>query len=190
MASLLFLFLPFCALAQEGWSGETESGADGKHEVFFSQYVNYDTKNWNILTRYFWVKGVVNRGEFAAGPTFKVTEHTVVKLQFGGTTNKAVMAAGTILTEVRQHSVLYIADAKFSTTGTPNTLFQKVFVALNKKGSVQLRAEHLQVGKSQDFLRLGLEYQHNMPGKTQLFVAPFFDPVRKTGGLQGGFRFF
>jgi hypothetical protein len=190
IGSLFLLLLPVSALAQQGWSGETEVGTDGKGENFFSQYVFYDVENYNVLVRYFWVNDALNRGEFAIGPTFKIKQQNVLKLQFGGTTDKDVMVAGLIVTKVANRGILYIADAKFSTTDSPNTLYQKVFVALNARGSFQFRAEHLQVGSVQGFLRLGAEYQQSLPRQTQLFVAPFYDPIKKTLGIQGGFRFF
>ena len=67
-------------------SGETEAGSNGKGGSFFSQYLFYDFKDANVLTRYFVVNGAVNRGEFAIGPTFKLGKKTVVKPAFGATT--------------------------------------------------------------------------------------------------------
>lgn len=171
-------------------SGETEVGTDGKGEGFFSHYLFFDTKNVNVLARYFYVNGVLQRGEFAIGPTLKLGNSNVLKLQFGGYTDKSVMLAGLLIAKVRGREVLYIANGKLSTRGGLNTLYQKLFIPLTKSGRWQFRAEDLQVGSEQGFMRLGLEYQHKLPDNAHIFIAPYYDPIRKAVGGQFGLRFF
>ena len=171
-------------------SGETEVGTDGKGEGFFSQYLFYDFKKVNVLTRYFYVNEVLQRGEFAIGPTLKLRNGNVLKLQFGGTTDKEVMLAGTFIAKIKGREVLYIADGKLSTQDGPHTLYQKLFVPLVKNGAWQFRVEDLQVDSDQGFLRVGLEYQHKIPDNAHIFVAPFYDPIQKAVGGQFGLRFF
>ncbi len=187
IASLLLASGP--AFAQN-LSGETEVGTDGKGEGFFSQYLFYDTKNVNVLTRYFYVNGVLQRGEFAIGPTLKLSNSNVLKLDFGGTTDKEIMIAGTLIAKVKGREVLYIADGKLSTQGGPHTLYQKLFVPLVKSGRWQFRVEDLQVGSGQSFLRIGLEYRYNIQKNAHVFIAPQYDPIRKAVGGQFGVRFF
>ena len=185
--SFVFLLIVGSSEAQE-LSGETEVGSDGT--PFVSQYIFCDGRHINVLARYFRVKDGLNRGEFAAGPTIKVGGNTV-KLQFGGATDKNIMVAGTaIISLLAGHAILYIADAKFPIRSGPKTLYQKVFIAFNRNGSFQFKAEHLLVGRLQGFLRVGGEYQNNMPHHTQFFAAPFYDLANDKFGGQVGFRFF
>jgi len=189
LSIILLLFASGPSFAQ-GLSGETEVGTDGNGEGFFSQYLFYDFKHVNVLTRYFWVNEVLQRGEFAVGPTLELNNGNVLKLQFGSTTDKDVMIAGTLIAKVKGRGILYIADGKLATqAGLPNTLYQKLFVSLTANGTWQFRIEYLQVGDDQSFLRIGPEYQHKLNNK-QLFIAPQFDPIRKQVGGQIGVRFF
>ena len=89
-------------------SGETETGTNNRGGAFVSQYVFYDWPNANLLTRYFWVNGAVNRAELAFGPTLKIGG-TVLKLQFGSTTDREVMSAGLAVGKIAKHQVMYIA---------------------------------------------------------------------------------
>lgn len=188
LAMIILLFFPGSVFAQ-GLSGETEVGSDGKGEGFFSQYLFYDTKNTNILTRYFYVNGVLQRGEFALGPTLKFNQNYILKFQFGGTTDKEVMLAGLLIAKVKGREILYIADGKLSTQDGPHALFQKLFIPLVQSGRWQFRVEDLQVNRDQSFLRIGLEFQQKLPDNSHLFVAPFYDPIRKAVGGQFGLRF-
>lgn len=172
----------------EGVSGETELGTDGKGEPFISQYVFYDTERSNLLTRLFWVEGVLNRGEFAYGPTLKMGE-VGLKLQFGGTTNRDLMLGANIFSKIKNRDVFYIVDWKISTTDRPNTVYQKGWYQINGSGSWQFRVEDLQVGSKQAFLRIGVEYRRDTSKTTHLFVAPFVDPTNRGFGGQLGFRF-
>lgn len=192
LSTIVSLLIATGQLFAQSLSGEAEVGTDGRGEGFFSQYLFYDLKNVNVLTRYFWVNGVLRRGEFAVGPTLKFGNGSVLKFQFGGTTDREVMAAGLLVAKIAGHEILYIADGKLSTQDGPHTLYQKIFVLLDKGsfGSLQFRAEDLQVGSEQGFLRIGLEYQHNLPDSAHLFLAPFYDPIRKQVGGQVGLRFF
>ncbi len=176
----------------QGLSGETEVGSDGKGEDYFSQYLFYDFKNLNVLTRYFYVNGVLQRGEFAIGPTVALSKDNVLKFQFGGTTDKQVMLAGLLIAKACGRHILYIVDEKLSTQDGPNMLYQKIFVSLNQNqsDSWQFRSDGLTVGTKQVFWRIGLEYQHKLPDKKHIFVAPYYDPIRKSVGGQIGVRFF
>lgn len=186
-----FLFLLACnPLRAQGLSGELEIGTDGKGHPFLSQYLFYDDKKLNVLVRYFWVNGNLNRGELAIGPTFKFGR-TTLKLQFGGTTDKEVMISSTVFTKLAGHGILYIPALRLSTSYKTNTLYQKLFLSLTKKGSwqIQFRAEHFQIGKHQAFLRTGPELQHEISRRVIIFVAPFYDPINKGFGGNSGFRF-
>ena len=187
---IIILFSVKTACAQ--LNGETEIGSNETGESFASQYVNYDFVRTNVLTRYFWVNRTLERGEFAVGPTFKLNEDTTLKFQFGGTTDREIMLAGTLATKIAGHDVLYIVDSKISTTGTANTLYEKVFIAMSPKGELQTRAEHLLVGSESAFLRLGIEGQIKLSTHAQIFFAPFYDPldINRSFGGQIGFRFF
>jgi hypothetical protein len=171
----------------QGLSGETEVAVDTGRS--FSQYIFYDAPKMNIVTRYFIVKDGVNRGEFAAGPTFK-WKSLAFKPAVGGTTDKDVMLAHTLVTSIYKRLVVYIADAKLGSGENPNTLYQKVIVALNERGNITFRAEHLQVNDFQAFLRIGGEYQLGLPRKTQVFISPFYDTINDSPGFFTGFRFF
>jgi hypothetical protein len=185
----IFLLLVSGPAFARNLSGETEVGTDGKGDGFFSQYLFYDTENVNVLARYFSVKGVLRRGEFAIGPTLKLNDSNVLKLQFGGTTDKEVMLASTLISNIMGREVLYIVDGKLSTQDGPHTLYQKLFTPLVKSGMWQFRVEDLQVGSDQSFLRLGLEYRHKLPDNIHIFIAPYYDPIRKEVGGQFGLRF-
>ena len=187
---IVSLLLSRQPVSAQNLSGETEVGTDGKGESFFSQYLFYDIEHVNVLARYFWVNGVLQRGEFAIGPTLKLNSGNVLKLQFGGTTDEEIMIAGLLIAKVRGREVLYIADAKLSTQDGPHVLYQKLFVPLTKGGAWQLRTEHLQVGSNQSFLRIGPEYLRNLPGSAHVFIGPYYDPIRKGVGGQVGIRFF
>ncbi len=190
---LLFAVTLLCAITQPAsaqWSGETELGSNGRGGSFFSQYVFYDTKGANVLTRYFWVNGVLRRGEFSVGPTFHLKNDTVLKLQFGATTERSIQTAGTLSAKPFNHDIFYIADGKLSAIGRSNEFYQKLFVAINTKGSWQFRIEDLIVGHEQIFLRIGGEYRRFLPRQTHLYAAPFYDPIIHSFGAQVGFRFF
>ncbi len=170
-------------------SGETESGTDGRGGSFVSQYVFYDWKDDNLLVRYFWVNGAVNRAEVAFGPTFK-TGNTVTKLQFGATTAKEAMAAVLIISKVGGRQLMYIGDFKPAMGHLDYALYQKFFWAIDTKSVWQFRIEALNINRGQAFLRIGGEYQLQFDPKHHLYVAPFYDPVVKAPGVQFGFRFF
>lgn len=187
---IMFLFLLSKPVFSQNLSGETEIGTDGKGEGFFSQYLFYDLKNINILTRYFYVNKILRKGEFAIGPILKFSNNHVIKFQFGGTTDKEVMVAGLLIAKFRKQEILHIVDGKLSTQGGPYTLYQKLFITLAKNGTLQFRFEDLQVGSDQSFLRIGLEYRYNLPDSTHVFIAPNYDPIRKGVGGQFGLRFF
>lgn len=186
---IVFIFASGSSFAQ-GLSGETEVGSDGKGEGYFSQYLFYDFKDVNVLTRYFYVNGVLQRGEFAIGPTVTFNKDNVLKFQVGGTTDKQVMLAGLLIAKVCERNILYIVDEKLSTQDDPNMLYQKIFVSLNQDGSWQFRSDGLTVGTKQVFWRIGPEYRHKLPDKKHIFVAPYYDPIRKSVGGQIGVRFF
>ncbi len=171
-------------------SCETELGTDSGGEHFFSQYVFFDTKNTNVLSRYFWVRGVLNRGELAAGPTLRFKKGQTLKLQIGGTTDREVMLALTYIAHFGTREVMYIADGKIATRDGPSTLYQKMFVPISSDSTWQLRVEHLQVGEKQNFLHIGVEVQRPLRGKKLLYIAPFVDPVIHGVGVQAGLRFF
>ena len=190
LSSVLLVVLVSSSAFGQNLSGETEVGSDGKGEGFFSQYVFLDTKHVNLLTRYFYTNGVLQRGEFAAGPTLHLNNGNLLKLQFGGTTDREMMVAWTLIFKVKGHEVIYIFDGKIATENGPNTLYQKLWVPLVKSGRWQARVEHLHVASSQSFFRLGIEFQQKFPDDTMLYVAPFYDPIRKATGGQFGLRFF
>jgi len=190
LGTILLCFWTKSAFAQE-LSGESEFGADGKGESSFSQYIFYDVDRANVLTRYFWVNHILEQGEFAVGPTIRLRTANILKLQFGGTTNREVMLAGTLITRISGHNIVYIADGKIATkSGAPGNLYEKLFIALNKKGTWNFELQDLQVGREQEFLRIGGEYRHDLPHNLQLFVSPFYDPIRNAVGAETGFRFF
>lgn len=188
--TIAFLLLVSGPAFAQNLSGETEVGTDGKGEGFFSQYLFYDIKNVNVLTRYFCVNGVLQKGEFSIGPTLRLGDSNLLKLDFGGTTDKEVMVAGTLIVKIKGREILYIADGKLSTQGGLHTLYQKLFVPLVKSGRWQFRVEDLQVGGDQSFLRIGLEYRHDIQKNAHVFIAPQYDPIRKAAGAQFGVRFF
>lgn len=192
LAILICLLLTATVSAQQGWNGETEVLTDGK-EKSVSQYLSYDAKDWGLTMRYFRVQHTnghdgINRGEIAFGPTFHVKEQTEFKLQFGATTDKDIMVLGAVKTKLGHRTLNYTADVKLSTTHRHNTLFQKVSVVVDAKESFHFRGEHLQVGRTQEFLRLGPEYQQHLPRETHFFINPFADPIKKAVGIQLGFR--
>lgn len=187
---ITLLFLVSGTSFAQNLSGETEIGTDGKGEGFFSQYLFYDLKNTNILTRYFYVNKIIRKGEFAIGPTLKLSNSHIIKFQLGGTTDKEVMIAGLLIAKFRKQEILHIVDGKFSTQDDPHVLYQKLLIPLAKNGTLQFRVEDLQVGSDQSFLRIGLEYRYNLPDNTHVFVAPYYDPIRKGVGGQFGLRFF
>ena len=188
--SIVLLLVSGPSFAQ-GLSGETEVGTNGNGGSFFSQYVFYDFSKVNVLTRYFYVNGVLERGEFSLGPTIGLGNGRVLKFQFGGTTDEEVQVAGLLVAKVKGHGILYIADGKLAIPSEQtHTFYQKLFVALTDKTTWQFRVEHLQVGKEQGFLRIGLEYQQGMPNGSHLYIAPFYDPINEKFGSQVGFRFF
>ncbi len=184
--TLFFLLTAVSAMAQV--SGETETVVDGKGHPAISQYVFFDAKSWNGLVRYYGERNGLHRGEFAVGPTVKVGK-TTLKLQFGGTTKREVMTAGVFIVPMGENAVVWIVDAKFSTTNDAHTLYQKLWVPLNRKGRFLFRIEDLQVGSSQAFLRIGAELRWGLPHKTTLFVAPFGDPKNKAVGFNAGLRY-
>lgn len=182
--------------------GETEVGTNLLGGIFVSQYIFYDivdpgSRDGNLMARYFFVNNTLHRAEFAIGPTFK-PRGTVVKLQFGfakgANREEDLMAAVTFIAKPRGRETVYIADAKFDIAAEaadrPNSLYQKLFVALDKQGRFQFRAEHLLVDRSTGFLRIGGEYRRTIGKNDHVFVALFYDPVVNSPGIQVGFRFF
>lgn len=177
------------AACAAGWSGETEAGGAEKSPTFASQYVFYDAPHVNALARYFYVNDVLERGEFAVGPTFNIKGVTT-KLQFGLTTNRDALFALTAIGSISGHTIIYIADAKVSTGERPSTFYEKLFVAITPGGTLQLRIEDFLVEKKNGFLRLGVEYRVSVTKSTHFFVAPFYDPDNHEWGGQAGIRFF
>lgn len=170
-------------------AGETEVGSDGQGERFFSQYVFIDTANIGGLARYFWVNDAVHRGEFTVGPTFKIGK-LVLKPQIGATTDKQVMVALVVALPIMNRRVLYIGDRKLTTqTGESHQLYQKLFVAVTPGGALQFRMEDLLIGSWHGFQRIGIEGRYNLSGTAHVYVAPFYDTVRRQIALQTGFRF-
>ncbi len=166
-------------------------GTDSKGQGSFSQFLFIDFQNVNFSVRYFWVDGVIDRWEFGAGPTIKMGNSNVLKLQLGGTTAQEVLLSGVLITKVLGRSILYIGSAELPTdNNAPNVLFQKLFIGLNQEGTWQFKVQDLQVGHKQSFLRFGVEYRQGLPHNSHLFFGPFYDPVRKAPGAHLGFRFF
>ncbi len=184
--ALLFVACSVPAFAQA--SGETEFGTDRQDGRFASQYVFYDWAHSNLLTRYFWVNGAVNRVEIAFGPTFKFGT-AIVKPQLGFTSDKQPMTAVLALGKVGNRQIMYIGDMKWSLTES-HELYQKFFVAIDPKTVWQFRVESLSFGREMAFLRIGFEYQYQFDEKRHLYVAPFYDPIVGKPGAQVGFRFF
>lgn len=173
------------------FSGETEIGSDGKGEGFVSQYVFWGSQHVNGLAQYFYVNRILERGELAFGPTIKVGKGTTLQFQFGGTTDREVMIAGTAAVKISERTIFYVADGKLATkSDSPHTLYQKVWIPLVRSGTWQFRAEDLQVGRDQSFVRFGIEYRLKLPYGGQAFVATQYDQIRKQVGGQLGLRFF
>ncbi len=171
-------------------SGETEVGTDDRGGSFASQYIFYDWPQMNLLARYFWVNGAVNRAEFAFGPTLKFGE-TVVKLQPGFNTSGSLKIAALLTGKLSGHGLLYIIDKNWSVTHSESGwLYQKLFIGIDEESVWQFRVESLHIGYDLVFLRIGGEYQVQFDPKHHLYIAPFYDPVVKTPGAQIGFRFF
>ena len=188
--SVVAMFFGVPTVQAGSLSGETEMGGGKKSSFFASQYLFYDEAQWNLLARYFYVDKVLNRGEFALGPTFQ-THGVMTKFQFGATTDREAMMAMTLIATLGGHNVLYIGDAKVNTTDIPNTFYEKLFVAITCDDRFQLRVEHLLVGTDQDFLRLGGEFRYQLyGGNVHFYVAPFYNPINKEEGVQSGLRFF
>lgn len=174
------------AMAQQV-TGETEVGTDS--EAFFSQYFFVDWDHANVLARYFWVEGVLERGEFAIGPTFNFGGGNIVKFQVGGTTDKQVMAGGLFILHAASRDFMYVLDGKFATQkGEPHTLYQKLWLPMSQSQKTQLRIEALQIGSEYDFLRLGIEMRYGSATQ-HFFAAPWYDPLRVAIGGQVGVRF-
>lgn len=169
--------------------GETEIGSDGKGGTFASQFLFYNEEHWNGLARYFWVNHAVARGEFAIGPTFKRGKSTT-KFSVGATTASQVITIFNAFTRFTGRNNFYIADAKHSTDSKPSTLYQKVFVGLDKAGAWHLKAESLTIRRQNASLRLGIEYRHKTSEKSHLAINPFYDPKIKSFGAMVDYRFF
>lgn len=197
---LFLLFLSFSVKAQ--LSGETEAGSDGKGESFLSEYLFYDFLNVNLFGRYLWINNILERGEFAIGPTITFKDTSLIKVTVGMTTYNEAVIDALLLTKFGGKDALYLFDLKITTEkNIPNTLYHKLALGINKKSTLQVRIEHLTGnywGKKSDefdgqFLRIGLEYQQKFSVSehpAHIYVAPFYDPVRKALGGQAGFRFF
>lgn len=193
LLSILALFLlPDVSFARIDISGETEWQFDGDGGRGFSQYLWLDTEYINFKSRYALVETVLERGEFAIGPTFRVGDFTL-KLWAGATTEKSVMLGGTLAGKVWGHDMLYILDPKISTNKLSDGIYQKLFVALDGRGSWQFRIESLQVAGEAVFVKTGVEYRLPLPwipDVNHIFLYPNFDAVGDTVGLLLGFRFF
>jgi hypothetical protein len=189
-AVVICLFLSVAPCRAQGFSGETQIGSDGHGESYFSQYVFYDRRTVNLQARYFWINHRVNRGEFAGGPTFGL-DGTTVKLQFGGTSDGYASLGGVLISSIAGRSLFYVADGKIAAkSGGTSKLFQLFFFAFNKRGNWQFALQDMQRGEEQQFLRLGIEYRHRLPKNTQLYLSPYFDPIKTAVGGHFGFRFF
>src|SRR3989344_1131368 len=140
LVAVVFLSASIPANAQV--SGETEALTNGKGGSHVSQYVFYDWNTVNLVTRYFWVNNAVNQFEFGLGPTLKV-HNTTLKLQFGGTTERSLMAAGVLLRQIAGRQLIYVADFKISTTEIPSELFQEASFGNDKDLGGQFWAEGL-----------------------------------------------
>jgi hypothetical protein len=181
-------------------SGETEVGATrGQADGFTSQYVFYARPNLNMVARYFFVNGQVNRAEFAIGPTFKLGRWTW-KAQFGIDTGREIKDAGVLSAKIKDRQLVYIYDLNASTRRDvdPGWIYQKAWLAISTDSVWQYRFESLHVGRTLAFLRLGGEWQHqarvrviekeNVPTRV-LYIAPYYDTVSHSPGIQAGFRF-
>lgn len=190
----VFLFLAascMAAYAQEGLNGETEFGTNGKGREFFSQFLNYDGARWGLLTRYFKVEDVLERGEFALGPK-AATGALKVDLRFGYCTDHEIMTNAILtLALSKTANAQYVFEGKFSTTDKiPTTIYQKFFLPLTSKGTFLFRIENLWVDRKLDFFRIGAEFDYNFPGNnSHFFLAPFYDKVNGKIAVQSGFRF-
>ena len=182
-------FLLFTSKASAGSiSGETEFGAQGNGEKIFSQYLFYDTEKTNFTARYFWVDQVVERGEFAIGPTFSLGNSTTIKLWAGGTTDEEVMLGGLLIAKPLGHDLLYILDPKLSTNRLPDGIYQKLIVSLDGENLFHFRIESLQLNEAAIFVRTGVEMRLNIPWG-HFYLHPYFDPVGDDLGFHIGFRF-
>jgi hypothetical protein len=115
----------------------------------------------------------------------------ILKFQFGGTTNREVMLAGTVITRIFDHSVVYIADGKLTTKGgAPSNLYEKLFVGLNKKGSWNLNFRIFRLVACKSSFVLARNIANLFPIIIQLFISPFYDPVRNAVGAETGFSAF
>ena len=188
LTTLALVLLAVIAVpAQAQTSGESLVGTDDRGGAFAYQYVFYDWQSCNLLTRYFWVNGAVNRGELAFGPTIKKGD-TTVKGMFGGTTASEVMTATLIFGKIAKRLVAYTGDGKWSGRGLE--FYQRLNVAIDPRGIWQFRLESLNFDRDEAFLRIGFEYQLQFHPQRQIFFAPFWDPVAGAPGAQVGFRFF
>ena len=185
--TIVAVFMATSVFAQV--TGETEVGSDGRIEGFLSQYVFIDWKEINVLSRYFYVIGRVNRGELAIGPTISLGP-TTAKLQIGGTTDKQLMMSTLVATHLFGRGIMYIFDTK-SRHGPEHhqEIYQKLWVALDREGMVLFRYEDSVVGGRHMFVRLGFENSYRIDDKAYFFVAPFYDLVKKNVGAQTGIRF-
>ena len=185
------ILLTTATSASAQFSGESETGTDAKGGAFVSQYVFYDRPTTNVLVRYFWVNGKVDRAEFGFGPTVKLGRVTW-KTQFGIDTGREIKVAGTVLAKVADRQLIYIYDINASTRPAVDQgwIYQKFFAGIDQKSVWQFRAESLTIAHQTVFLRLGGEYQIQFHPKRHFYIAPFYDPIVGSPGGQVGFRFF
>jgi len=185
----ILISLAFSSLAQAGsWSAETEGGGSEKSASFASQYLFYNGEHGNALARYYYVEDELERGEFAAGPTWHLGP-TEVQIQVGVTTLDQAMTAILVVAPIAGHTVVYVGDAKTSWIGEAHTFYQKMWIALSEDETWQVRLEDFLVDGVNEYALLGVEYRfHLLEGKVELFVAPFYDLDNKELGGQGGLR--
>ncbi len=182
------LLFTACANAQT-ISGETERGTNTTKDHFFSQYVFFDTNRVTSLVRYTAVKGSIQRGEFAVGPTITLKQG-VVKLYFGATTDREAMTSGLLATKIAKIGIVYIADAKWATKPhSSNAFYQKAFLDATGHNRWFLRIESLTVGRSYGFALLGVERRFRISESLEWAVAPFYDPKYRSVGCQADLRF-
>ena len=186
LGMIAVMLVPASVTAQH-ISGETEFGTGGGEDNLQShQYLFVDWEHANALIRPFWVEGVLNRWEFAVGPTFNLGD-VLFKTETGVTTDEQWMLGNVAIFSTLGLDFVHIADGKIGWGGGVTELYQKLFVNVTGLTRIQLRIASLVVEGDNVFLRVGPEYRHPIVTEgTHLFFNPFYETEgEKFGGIVG-----
>lgn len=181
---LLSIVITITEASAQGWSHETEAGIDGKGSWSVTPIVFFETGSCFVLSRVKTAADLV-RFDISIGPVVRVKTY---KLQpYAGADTQGHLVLGALLSSTAGNGWYYFAESRgFRKDQT--TLFHRLSATVDKDGSWQLRLEAVQAGTHLTSLSPGVALDIKVHKKVKVVLAPYFDLVSRTGGLNFGFK--